>query len=34
MPEQSECMDGNRAAARVAYALAEVIAIHPLTRHP
>jgi pyruvate-ferredoxin/flavodoxin oxidoreductase len=25
------CVDGNEAAARVAYALSEVIAIHPIT---
>lgn len=28
---RSECMDGNEAAARVAYALSEVIAIYPIT---
>ena len=28
---QSVCMDGNEAAARVAYALSEVIAIYPIT---
>ena len=31
MPELWECMDGNEAAARVAYALSEVIAIYPIT---
>ena len=28
---QSVCADGNEAAARVAYALSEVIAIYPIT---
>ena len=31
MPPQSTCVDGNEAAARVAYALSEVIAIYPIT---
>ena len=31
MPERWACMDGNEAAARVAYALSEVIAIYPIT---
>ncbi len=31
MDRQWECMDGNEAAARVAYALSEVIAIYPIT---
>jgi pyruvate-ferredoxin/flavodoxin oxidoreductase len=31
MIQQSECFDGNEAAARVAYALSEVIAIYPIT---
>ncbi len=31
MPAQSVCLDGNEAAARVAYALSEVIAIYPIT---
>jgi len=31
MPPQSICVDGNEAAARVAYALSEVIAIYPIT---
>ncbi len=31
MNQQGECMDGNEAAARVAYALSEVIAIYPIT---
>jgi len=29
-----EAIDGNEAAARVAYALSEVIAIYPITRRP
>jgi pyruvate-ferredoxin/flavodoxin oxidoreductase len=31
MPADSLCLDGNEAAARVAYALSEVIAIYPIT---
>jgi pyruvate-ferredoxin/flavodoxin oxidoreductase len=31
MQQRWECMDGNEAAARVAYALSEVIAIYPIT---
>jgi hypothetical protein len=31
MAERWEAMDGNEAAARVAYALSEVIAIYPIT---
>jgi pyruvate-ferredoxin/flavodoxin oxidoreductase len=31
MPSQAICIDGNEAAARVAYALSEVIAIYPIT---
>ncbi len=31
MPPQSTCVDGNEAAAGVAYALSEVIAIYPIT---
>ena len=31
MSERWECLDGNEAAARVAYALSEVIAIYPIT---
>ena len=31
MAKQFECLDGNEAAARVAYALSEVIAIYPIT---
>src|SRR4051794_28793306 len=31
MARQSACIDGNEAAARVAYALSEVIAIYPIT---
>ncbi|HEX4982119.1 MAG TPA: pyruvate:ferredoxin (flavodoxin) oxidoreductase [Ilumatobacteraceae bacterium] len=31
MPPQRTCIDGNEAAARVAYALSEVIAIYPIT---
>ena len=31
MAQRWECMDGNEAAARVAYALSEVIAIYPIT---
>ena len=31
MAPQSACVDGNEAAARVAYALSEVIAIYPIT---
>ena len=31
MPEQWQCMDGNEAAARVAYASSEVISIYPIT---
>ena len=31
MSPQRTCIDGNEAAARVAYALSEVIAIYPIT---
>ena len=31
MGQQSRCVDGNEAAARVAYALSEVIALYPIT---
>ncbi len=31
MADRSECLDGNEAAARIAYALSEVIAIYPIT---
>ena len=31
MNQQHECLDGNEAAARVAYALSEVISIYPIT---
>ncbi len=31
MPQRYECLDGNEAAARVAYALSEVISIYPIT---
>jgi pyruvate-ferredoxin/flavodoxin oxidoreductase len=31
MDERWECMDGNEAAARVAYALSEVVALYPIT---
>ena len=31
MVQQFECLDGNEAAARIAYALSEVIAIYPIT---
>ena len=31
MDQQWECLDGNEAAARVAYALSEVISIFPIT---
>jgi pyruvate-ferredoxin/flavodoxin oxidoreductase len=31
MPDQWKCIDGNEAAARVAYGLSEVIAIYPIT---
>ena len=31
MPQRWACMDGNEAAARVAYAVSEVIAIYPIT---
>ena len=31
MSQRYECLDGNEAAARVAYALSEVIAIYPIT---
>ncbi|MFI5040325.1 MAG: pyruvate:ferredoxin (flavodoxin) oxidoreductase [Acidimicrobiales bacterium] len=31
MPDRWECLDGNEAAARVAYALSEVVAIYPIT---
>jgi pyruvate-ferredoxin/flavodoxin oxidoreductase len=31
MKQQHECLDGNEAAARVAYALSEVISIYPIT---
>src|SRR4029453_6169721 len=31
MPRQCACIDGNEAAAGVAYALSEVIAIYPIT---
>ena len=29
--QHHECLDGNEAAARVAYALSEVISIYPIT---
>src|SRR4051812_22054365 len=31
MTQRDQCLDGNEAAARVAYALSEVIAIYPIT---
>ncbi len=31
MNQQWECLDGNEAAARVAYAVSEVISIYPIT---
>ena len=31
MTQRWECMDGNEAAARVAYAVSEVISIFPIT---
>src|SRR6266540_448620 len=31
MDQRWECMDGNEAAARVAYAVSEVISIYPIT---
>ena len=31
MDQRYECLDGNEAAARVAYALSEVISIYPIT---
>ena len=31
MDQRWHCMDGNEAAARVAYALSEVISIYPIT---
>jgi pyruvate-ferredoxin/flavodoxin oxidoreductase len=31
MTDQQECIDGNEAAARVAYALSEVVAVYPIT---
>jgi Pyruvate flavodoxin/ferredoxin oxidoreductase, thiamine diP-bdg len=31
MDERWECLDGNEAAARVAYALSEMVALYPIT---
>ena len=31
MDQRFECMDGNEAAARIAYAVSEVISIYPIT---
>ena len=31
MDQQYECLDGNEAAARIAYAVSEVISIYPIT---
>ena len=31
MEQQYECLDGNEAAARIAYAFSEVISIYPIT---